>query len=155
MGAHGYTLAEEGHFVQLFAAADQISAASSEVFSMRNYAHCTILINKGAGSVCTITVENCTSFAGAGWATMPFAYYLEGTASGDTLAARVEGGTAGVAIPVGTNTMVVIEIDDSELPDGSPYLRIKHTANTASIWSANAILSGNRFAQAITPTEIV
>ncbi len=151
----GITLSELGHFVQLFASASQTTAATSEVFSMRNYAHCTILINKGSGSASTITVENCTSFAGAGAATMAFAYYLEGTASGDTLAARVEGGTAGVAIPTGTNTMLIIEIDDSELPDGSPYLLIKHTTNTTSNWSANAILTGNRFAQAITPTEIV
>ena len=151
----GVTLAEVGHFVQLFAAADQTSAASSEVFSMRDYSHCTILINKGAGSACTIQLENCTSFAGASPATMAFGYYLEGTAAGDTLAALVVATTAGIAIDADTGTMLVIEVNDDELPDGSPYLRIKHDANTASLWSATAILTGNRFGQAQTRTEIV
>lgn len=151
----GTTLAESGHFVQLFAAADQTTAASSEVFSMRGYAHCTILVNKGAGSSCTITVENCTSFAGAGAATMTFGYYLEGTAAGDTLAARVEATTAGVAIDADTNTMLVIEVDAEGLPDQSPYLRIKHTANSASIWSANAILTGGRYISGETLSQII
>ena len=151
----GTTLAESGHFVQLFAAADQTTAASSEVFSMRDWAHCSILINKGAGSACTIQVENCTSFAGAGAATMTFGYYLEGTAAGDTLAARVEATTGGVAIDADTNTMLIIEVDAEALPDGSPYLRIKHTANTASLWSANAILTGGRYQRDSTATAIV
>lgn len=147
MGAHGITLAEEGHFVTLFAPDAWSSAASSEVFSMENWSHATIIVSKGAGSAVTIILENCTAFAGTGAATMAFDYYTETTAAGDTLSARTAATTAGVALDTDTGTLLIIEIDDDELPDGSPYVRIKHDAAGAIDFGAMAVLTGGRIQQ--------
>ena len=155
MGANGIVLAEEGHFVTLIAANDQGAATSSEVFSMENWSHATILCVKGGGSAVTVTLENCTAFSGAGHATMDFSYYAENTASGDTLGARTAATTAGVALSTNTGTMLIIEVDADELPDGSPFLRVKHDTVANSDISITAILSGGRYQQGITSTVIV
>jgi len=151
---NGITLSEEGHFVTLFDSDDQGAAGSSEVLSMKNWAHCTILISKGAGSASTIVVKNATSFAGAGAATMPFAYYKENATDGDTLSARANATTAGTALSSSAGTILAIEIDADELPDGSPYLYITHNTTTASEFSAMAILTGGRFQKSESDTAI-
>ncbi|KKL05912.1 hypothetical protein LCGC14_2601270, partial [marine sediment metagenome] len=76
------------------------------------------------------------------------------TASGDTLSARTAATTAGVALSTNTGTMLIIEVDADELPDGSPFLRVKHDTVTNSDISITAILSGGRYQQGITSTVI-
>lgn len=151
---HGITFCEEGHFVSLFDPADQSTAASSEVFSMENWAHATIIVQKGAGSACTIQVEECDDFTPTTAATKIFDYAEETTADGDTLTALAEATTAGIAISANTTTLLIIEIDAEKLTDGYPCLRIKHSAATSSHFSVIAILSGGRFQQSQTDTVI-
>ena len=155
--ARGFNVAEQGHVVSLFSPVSHSTAASSEVFSMEGWAHCTIILHKGVGSASTIVLEECSAFAGTGHRTFtPYKYAQEATASGDTLdAAMAAGTTAGVAIPTGTNTFLIFEVDADALSDGYQYLRIKHNACSASIWGAVAILTGGRYQEDITATAIV
>lgn len=149
-------LCEKGHFVSLFDSADHTTAASSEVFSMEDYRHATVVIQKGAGSAVTITLEECSSFAGASAATFTGYYYAEETtADGDTLTALAAGTTAGVAISANTTTMLVFEFDSAVLTSGYPYVRIKHTAAGTSQFAAVCILTEPRYGTDTTKTAIV
>jgi len=156
MGKSGFNLCQEGHYVSLFDPADHTTAASSEVFSMRGWSHVSIIVHVGVGSACTIELEECTSFAASTVATfVPYWYAAEGTADGDTLSNLAAGTTAGVAIDADTTTVLIFEVDAEALSDGYQYIRITHTANTASIFGAIAILSGGRFQEDGTSTQIV
>lgn len=152
----GITLCEQGHFVPLFTSADHSTAASSEVLSMENYSHCTIIIAKGAGSAVTVIPQECDGFAAANFATFAgYSYAEEGTAAGDTLSALAAGTTAGVAIDADTNTMLIFEIDATALSDGYGFIRITHDAAGASQFSAVACLSGPRFGKDSTVSAII
>ena len=156
MGRSGFTVVEEGHLVTLLAPVDVAAATSSEVISMENWSHVTFICMKGVGSVGTVQLEECTSFAGAGAATRVFNYCTEDTASGDTMdAALTAAGTAGIAIDSDTGTLLVIELDADELTDGYPYVRLKVSATGASIQAWLAVLSGGRYQKDITATAIV
>jgi len=149
------TLCEWGHIVQLFNPDDHTTAASSEVFSMADYAHATIIVQKGPGSASTIVLEECDDFVPTAAASLAFRYAVEATAAGDTLTALALAGTAGIAISPNTGTLLVIELDADELSAGYECVRIKHSAAGASIWSAIAVLSSPRYAASITKTAIV
>ena len=151
----GFCVAEQGHIVQLLAPVDINAATSSEVFSMENWEHATIICQKGTGSACTIQVEECTAFAGTGAATKTFRYCYERTAAGDTLTALATAGTAGIAHTTSTGELLVIEIDSDELTDGYPYVRIKCSATGANLGAWIAILSGGRYQEDITATAII
>jgi hypothetical protein len=155
MAAHGINIAEEGHVVMLFDPADHTTAASSEVFSMKGWDHATIIIHKGAGSASTITLHSCDDFVPTTVDNLPFSYYAETTAAGDTLSTKSTATSAGVAISANTGTLLVIEVNSEELTDGYPCLRIAHAANTTSTWSALAILTGGRYKADTTATAIV
>jgi hypothetical protein len=155
MGAHGYNLCEEGHIVSLFDAGNHSTAASSEVFSMRDWEHATLIIQKGAGSACTITLESCDDFVPTTVDNLGFRYYVENTAAGDTLATVATATSAGVALSTNTGTLLVIEVNAEDLTPAYPCLRIKHTAATTSAWCAVAILTGGRYQSASTVTEII
>ncbi|GAG32486.1 unnamed protein product, partial [marine sediment metagenome] len=64
---------------------------------------------------------------------------------GDTLGAKTAATTAGVALNANDDTMVIIEIDASQLPDGSDWINLTTTSVSASIFQVTAILSGYRY----------
>ncbi len=156
MGAHGITIAEQCHIVQMIIPQTASTALTSEVFSMKNWAHATVIVHGGAGSSLTVTVSDANSFASSG-ASMVFNYAVEATASGDTQDAALQAATtAGVAIGTATGTYLVIEVDNTELRDGYPYLMINLSdPGTSKIVSAIAILSGGRYMKDITATAII
>jgi len=154
---NGFNLVENGHFVNLLSPADDnTTAATSEVFSMENWSHASIVIHKGSGSASTIILEECTSFAGAGHRTfLPYQYAQEATAAGDTTdAALAAGTTAGVAFSANDGTFLIFEINAAALSDGYPYVRFYFDVNAASEWGAMAILSGGRYQKDINATAI-
>lgn len=154
MAAHGMNICEEGHVVSLFDAGNHSTAASSEIFSMKGWDHATIIVQKGAGSASTIILEECDDFTPTTAATLPFIYYTETTAAGDTLATKATATSAGVALNTATGTLLIIEVNSEELSDGYPCLRIKHDANTTSAYCAIAVLSGGRYKADTTATAI-
>ncbi len=153
---HGITLTEEGHFVTLLASQNITAAATSEVFSMENWAHATIMVQGGAGSSTTITVSECDNFTPSNATKIIFAYAQETTAAGDTLTALTDATTAGVALGTATGVFTIIEIDSDQMTDGFPYLQINLSDPGAGKQvSAVAILSGGRYQEDITATVII
>lgn len=153
--AKGIEIAQECHIVNAIPPADAAGSGTSDWIHMENAGHITFLVMQGAGSQATITVNNATGAGGTGTATMAFDYYLETAANGDTLGAKTAATTAGVALNANDDTMVIIEIDASQLPDGSDWINLTTTTASASIFGVTAILSGYRYQGESNITAIV
>lgn len=150
------TLVEQGHLVTMLTPQDVAAATSSEVISMENYGHVSFICMKGAGSACTIQVEECTGFGGTGAATKTFYYCAAATAADDVMdAALAAATTAGVATSTSTGSLIAIEIDAAELTDGYQYVRLKCDALGTGLLAWLGILSQPRYGSSITPTAIV
>jgi hypothetical protein len=149
-----FVVAEQGHIVQLIDPQSQSAALTSEIFTMENWAHATILVFGGAGSATTVTVSECDNFTPTTAATKTFMYAVEATAGGDVLDAALQAAaTTGVSIGTATGTILCIEIDNDELTDGYPCVQINMSdPGTSKLVSAVAILSGGRYQKDITAT---
>lgn len=157
-GAKGFVVAEEGHVVQALVPASTTGGATCHAFSMKNYKHASIIILLGAmaAQLTSIVLNACTTAAGAGPTAIPFNVYKMETTNGDVMGPRVAVPATGFQPPNTADIFYVIEIDSSELPQGSPYLQlvIANGAN-ADFGAVVAVLSGSRFAEVQSPTEIV
>jgi hypothetical protein len=157
----GINIAETCHVINVLPPIDVDTAsglANSEIWSMENYAHCTIIVQCGVTGADPgdITVEACDDFTPSNDTAIDFYYYAEATALGDTLGARTKAEAAtGIDISANDGTLYVIEIDASELPAGYPCLEVKWSNPGAStIVSITAILSGARYAGTLSATAI-
>ena len=152
----GFVAAEMGHIVLALApqGTTVCAALTSDTFLMEGWGHATILIAGGVGSTATsVTVGECTSFAGSGRTAVTFRYAKEASTGGDTLDAAL---TTASALTLGATAGVfaVIELDADELTDGYPYVQV-NTATTASKdLCIFVILSGGRYQEDITATAI-
>jgi len=151
----GITIAEQCHVVNILPPVNINGGVSSDVFSLKNWQHATILIQTGVThAASTVTVEECDDFTPTNHTAIPFAYYEETTAAGDTLSARKQATTSGFATSANDNGFYVIEIDAAQLSEGFPNLIVKFSdPGGATFASAVAILSGGP-GQAITDTAI-
>jgi hypothetical protein len=163
MSRVGLVVAEAGHVVNLIPPVDITGGKVSQAFSMKNYAHATIILQIGvsAAAFTKIFVDSATATAAvgtpaAGAAHMNFSIYTQETAGADkdVLSARTAVVAATGYTPAATDGIFyVIEIDGSELPDGSPWVQLNLTNGANSvIASAVAILSGARYAETQSPT---
>lgn len=157
MGRSGFTVAEQGHVVNMSSPLSAQTGTTSEVISMENWSHVTFICMKGAGSALTIQLEDCSAFAGTGHGTMPFKYAKEATGSGDTTDAALAWATsAGITTGAADGTFLIIEVDADELRDGYQYLRLFSATDVGGILlSWTAMLSGGRYQEDITATVIV
>lgn len=156
-----FVAAEMGHVINLLPPIDVDTASGverSEVFSMKNYSHVTIIVQCGVTNADggNITIEEVDDFDGTTDTAIDFYYYAETTALGDTLGARTLAEAAtGIDVSANDNIMYVIEIDAAQLSEGYPNLCLKWSnPGGSTIASAVAILSGARYAQDQSPTEI-
>jgi hypothetical protein len=151
-------IAEQGHVVNILPPQSITAAATSDIFSMKNYAHATIIVTAGAtnADAGNITIEECDDFTPTTDTAIDFNYYAETTVAGDTLGARTLAAAAtGIDVSGNDNITYVIEIDARELTDGFPCLELKWSApGGATLVSAVAILSGSRYAGTESPTTI-
>ncbi len=154
----GLTLAEQAKIVNILPPQDVDTGKTSDVFSLKNYAHATIIVTCGStnADAGNITIEECDDFTPTNDTPIDFYYYAEDTAGGDTLGARTKAEAAtGIDVSGNDNTIYVIEIDASQLSDGYPNLVLKWSdPGGATFGSAVAILSGARYAGAEAPTAI-
>lgn len=153
----GFVLAEQGHVVQGVAPIDiNGSGATSDVWSMGDYGHCSIIVGLGVtGAATTVTVEECDDFTPTNSTAIAFSYYAEATAGGDTLGARTAATTSGFAAGTADGIFYVIEIDASQLSDGFPCLRVALSdPSAATLAAVTVVLSGSRYAQEQSPTAI-
>jgi hypothetical protein len=156
MSAKGFVLAEEGHVVQALAPVDCNGGKSSDIWSMANYSHASIVLLLGVtGGATTVTVEECDDFTPSNSTAIAFSYYAETTAAGDTLGARTAATTAGFAASTNDGVFYVIEIDASQLTDGYPNLRVVLSdPSGATFGSITAFLSGSRYGEEQSATAI-
>ena len=153
----GINIAEQLHVVNILPPQDVDTGKSSLVFSMKNHAHATIIVQCGAthADAGNITVEECDDFTPTNDTAIGFTYYKEETAAGDTLTAKQTATTAGIDVSANDNTTYVIEIDASQLSAGYPNLILKWSdPGGATFGSAVAILSGSRYAGSENATAI-
>lgn len=153
----GINIAEMGHVVNILPPVDITGGVQSDVFSMENYAHATIIVQVGvsAAAFTKLIVAECDDFTPTTDTDIAYAVYKEESAAGDTLGPRTAVAAAGLTPSAADNIMYVIEIDADELTDGYPNLRLEITNGVNSvIASAVAILSGSRYAGAESATAI-
>jgi len=153
----GITIAEQCHVVNILPPQDVAAGVSSDVFSMKNYSHATIIVTAGStdADAGNVTIEECDDFTPTNDTAIAFAYYAETTAGGDTLSARTAATTAGIDVSANNNITYVIEIDAAELSEGYPNLILKWSAcGGATYGSAVVILSGARYAGTESATAI-
>lgn len=149
MSAKGFYLAQEGHTVNILPPVDVTGGKTSQAFSLADYAHASILLQIGVSAAAPglVTLNACTSAAGANPTAIPFDVFKQETsgAGNDVLSGRVPVPAAGFTPAAGDGIFYVLEIDAANLPQGSPYmeLAIANGANSV-IASAVAILSGGR-----------
>ena len=158
MSAKGFYVAQEGHIVNALPPIDISSGKFSDVWSMKNYQHCTIIVQVGvsAAAFLKIIVNACDDFVPTTRTALAYTLFSEETAAGDTLAAKEAVAAAGKTPSANDTIMYVIEIDASELPAGSPNLEVSLTNGVNSvIASVVAILSGARYAEDLSATAIV
>jgi len=154
----GCVIAEMMHVVNILPPQDVVAGVSSDVFSMKNYSHATIIVQAGStnADAGNVTIEECDNFTPSNDTAIDFSYYAEITAAGDTLGARTAAAAAsGIDVSANDNITYVIEIDAAQLSDGFPNLILKWSAcGGATIASAVAILSGARYGGAESSTAI-
>jgi len=153
----GFNLAEGGHVVNITPPIDiNGTGATSDYFSLENYSHVDIIVQLGVtGAATTITVEESDDLSGSNTTAIAFGYYAETTAAGDTLGALTAATSSGITGSTNDGVFYVISIDADQLTDGYPCLVVKASdPSAATLYSAVAILSGSRYAQAVTPTAI-
>ena len=157
MAAKGINIAEEMHVVNILPPQDVDSGVESDVFSMKNYGHATIIVTAGStnADAGNITIEECDDFTPTNDTPIVFDYYKEETAAGDTLSAKQTATVAGIDVSANDNTIYVIEIDAAELTDGYPNLILKWSDPAgATLGEAVVILSGARYAKESSATAI-
>lgn len=144
----GITLAEECHIVNALPPVDINGGKYTDVWSMENHSHATIIVQMGVtGAASTITVEQCDDFTPTTSAAIAFSYYAETTAAGDTLGARTSATTAGFASSTNDNIFYVIEVDAAQLSAGYPCLRVAFSnPGVSTLANVCVILSGSRYA---------
>jgi hypothetical protein len=151
-------IAEQGHVVNILPPQDVDTGVTSDIFSMENYSHATIIVTCGStnADAGNITIEECDNFDPTTDTAIDFYYYAETTAGGDTLGARTLAEAAtGIDVSANDNTIYVIEIDAAELSDGYPCLELKWSdPGGATYGSAVAVLTGARYAGDQSPTTI-
>lgn len=152
----GINIAEQCHVVNLLPPHDADTVATPEVFSMKNWRHASIIISAGVtGAATTVTVEAADNFTPSNVTAIPFNYYAETTAAGDTLGARTAATASGFAASTNDNVLYIIEIDATELPDGKPNLQVKFSDPAAATFvSAIVVLSGGRYSEDQSATVI-
>ena len=153
-----FQVAEEGHVVNILPPVSISGAVTSEVFSMKDASHVSIIVTCGATNADAgfVTIEECDDFTPTNDTAIDFSYYAETTAAGDTLGSRTAAVAAtGIDVSANDSITYVIEIDAEQLTEGYPNLILKWSApGGATLVSAVAILSGLAYAGDQNRTQI-
>jgi len=148
----GFIAAVGGHIVNILPPIDITGGKNAQAFSLKKHHHASIFVQIGvsAAAFTKILLNACTDASGSNPTALPFTIYKQETAGAnqDVLSAKTAVTSAGYTPSANDNIFYVIEIDASELPDGSPYLQLQLTNGSNSvIASAVAVLSGSRYAE--------
>lgn len=149
-------LAYYGHVVNALAPVDINSGANSDVWSMANHSHATIIIQMGVtAGTSQITLQECDNFTPSLTTAVAFKFYPEVTAGGDVMSPVQTATSSGFTSSVNDGIFYVIEFDAQNLTDGYPNMRVAFANPSASvIASCVVLLSGPRFATIESATAI-
>ena len=138
-------LSQEAHIINILPPQSIEGAVTSDVFSMKDASHATIIVTCGAtdADAGNVTIEECDDFTPTNDTAIAFKYAAETTAAGDTLGALTAATTAGIDVSANDNITYVIEIDAEDLSEGFNNLILKWSApGGATLVSAVAVLTG-------------
>jgi hypothetical protein len=143
--------------VNILAPVDITGGKNAQGFSMKNYAHASIIVQVGvsAAAFTKIVVNKASAADGTGAVAIPFSIYKQETAGADkdVLTDKTAVAAAGYTPSANDGIFYVIEVDASELDPALPYIWLQLTNGVNSvIASAVAILSGARYAETQSPT---
>ena len=151
-------IAEDGHFVPLLGAQNMNGGGSTDVFSMKDYEHASIVVQIGANTVggsVRLTVNECDDFTPTNSTPIAFTYYQRKSAAGDVAGDSAVAGVGGVHIGATLNLWTIIELSASELTDAFPNVNVAiEDPGAATYVNAFAILSGSRYSKETTKTAI-
>jgi len=138
---------EQGHIVNALAPVDINAGVNSDVWSMKNWSHASIIVTLGVtGGASTITLEECDDFTPSNSTAIAFNYAAETTAAGDTLGDLTECASTGFATSTNNGVYYVIEVDAEQLTAAYPNLRVCFSNPSAETFgSVQVVLSGGRF----------
>lgn len=154
-------LSQEGHIIPILPPQDYDTGVSSDIFSMKDCSHVTIIVtfgttNSDAGN---ITVNESDDLSGSNTDAIGFKYAAETTDSGDSLGALTTVAYAdadsGIDVSANDNTTYVIELDAEDLSEGynNVFISISDPGGSGYA-SAIAILTGLRYAGDQNRTQI-
>jgi len=142
-------LSQEAHIVPiLFPQGSGAATINSDVFSMRDASHATIILTIGAvAGAASFTLAAGTDFTPAAETAIGYMQAAELTTGGDTLGALTAVASTGTTTANTANITYVLEVDAEDLPEGYPnlYLKLADLDNTTYV-SAVAILTGLSYA---------
>jgi len=146
----GFNIAEGGHFVNVVPPKDITGGVTGDRFSMKNFQHASIIVQIGvsAAAPTAILVYSAAAASGGSPTAIPFRYYSETTAAGDTVSAKADATASGItSLSANDGVFYIIEIDSAELEEDEPWVEVVITNTTNSvIASIGAVLSGARYA---------
>jgi hypothetical protein len=153
----GFIANEMGHLVLGLApqGTSNSVALTSDTFLMEGWQHASIIIMGGVGSTATsVTVGECTSFAGSDRTAVTFRYAKTATKDADTMSTALAVASS-LALTGTAGVMAVIELDADELTDGYPYVQVNTAISASKDLAILVVLSGGRYQEDITATAIV
>jgi hypothetical protein len=157
MAGKGWNFPEMGHVINALPPVDMNGGKSTDVWSMKNHQHASIIVQLGvsAGAVPTMKLQACDDFTPSNTTDLAFNVYKCETSADDQFGSKTAVANTGLGLSTNNNVMYVIEVDAAELPDGKPNLRVNFSDPSASvIGSVVAVLSGSRYANDQGATEI-
>lgn len=138
--------------------ADRYNAnPATDIINMADYTHCNFFLHEGAGGTGTVKliVQACDDVSATATTDLAFRYRVAQT--GDTFGAWTEIAATGYTTVAGANKIVQVEVDNQQLPDGKPYVRLSLTevANDPCDAGVLAVLSGPRYGAESPATALV
>jgi hypothetical protein len=165
-GAARFYTPQDGHVAMVLPPQNISGGVHSAAVNFKNYSHLSALVLFGALSAAPglITVEACTSAAGANPVAIPFNLFAQETNAGDVFGPIVNVPATGYQPPLVSNINYAIEVDSAQLPtnsttgawSGDNYIRVS-IADGADTDFASIVflLSGARYAADQSPTVLV
>ncbi len=151
----GYSLYEGAHVVNALPPQSETTGSCAGV-SLKNYSRVAFIVAIGTSTAAFsgITVEECSDSAGTGAAAIAFKYAAETTDGGDVLGAVTAATTSGFAGSANDNIFYVIEVEDAQLSEDKPFVRVTLTGGTAVLTCVIALLTGARHGAAESATVL-
>jgi hypothetical protein len=157
MSAKGFVLVQDGHYANVVA---PVSAGAAQVgvrFNLATWAHASLIVRFGVagGPAGAVTLKVYPAVTGGSGVAIPFKYAVQNAAAvqqdvfGALTQATATGYTPGTDI---VDEVIAIELDAADLlvAANGTYVELNIAAGslgtTAQLMSAEAILSGGRFA---------